>query len=753
MRPGNNELVVYSGDEYSANRPIDFTLVRETLRREWRFPAFGCLIGLVLAIGYLFAVPPLYKSTARILIDRSVNRYLQTNKIVDEPTFDEQELESQVNILMSESIVGPVVRSLDLVNDEEFVGPPNTLLERILNVVSPKQIITESKGQDNGQNNSGASDADDVLGRTVIEAFLKKLTVNREVANVINVTFASEDPKKAARIANAIADVYLATGSESKYKSTRLASQWLEDRLMKLRAQTIEADRALQDYKIANNLINNDRQLLNAEQLSLNTQLAGARVAAAEAKERLDRIRHAMSQGDASATVTDVLSNSVIVKLRSQYTDLSAKAAEIESRVGRGHAAVAKIYEQMDEMRSLIRAEEERIAGSYVSEYQIAKARETELSASVANLLGVAGASSQAQVKMRELESAADTLRSLYNSFLQKFKELDTVPSNTVLVQDARIITRASPPLHSEGVKKSMAVVAGSIMLGLFLGAGAAMAREWAADVFRTPRLVEQVTDAHCVVLPSISPKREQSGSFLRGKQTKPIEEFALDSPYSRFTETLRSVKALISAAQCVDDVKVIGIVSSVANEGKTTIAANLAALMVASSGARTLVIDGDIHMRLLSARLAPEAREGLIESLRDPSRLSSFVCKRERSGLDVLPCVLPARLPNAAELLGSRQMEELLANARNMYDYVIIEIAPIMSVTDIKMIERFIDRFIFIVEWGQTSRNLVLEALGKVGNIRERLIGIVLNKADPESLRRIEAYKGNRFRSYYQEA
>jgi polysaccharide biosynthesis transport protein len=177
-----------------------------------------------------------------------------------------------------------------------------------------------------------------------------------------------------------------------------------------------------------------------------------------------------------------------------------------------------------------------------------------------------------------------------------------------------------------------------------------------------------------------------------------------------------------------------------------------LAALMVASSGARTLIIDGDVHLRNLTASLAPDAREGLIEALVDPSKLSTLVSRRRRSGLDVLPCALSARLPNAAELLGSPEMGQLLIAARKAYDYIVIEIAPIISVVDIKLIERFVDRFIFVVEWGQTGRNLVLEALSEAHVIRERLGGVVLNKADPFALRMMEAYKGDRFGDYYKD-
>jgi succinoglycan biosynthesis transport protein ExoP len=165
---------------------------------------------------------------------------------------------------------------------------------------------------------------------------------------------------------------------------------------------------------------------------------------------------------------------------------------------------------------------------------------------------------------------------------------------------------------------------------------------------------------------------------------------------------------------------------------------------MIASSGARTLIIDSDLHLRKLSSTLAPDAQEGLIEALEDPSRLSEFISKRQRSGLDVLPHASTTRIPNAAELLGSAKMERLLDTARKSYDYIIIEIAPIMSVVDLKMIERFIDGFIFVVEWGQTRRSLVLDALSDAQFIRDRLMGVVLNKADPIALRSIAAYKGD---------
>jgi succinoglycan biosynthesis transport protein ExoP len=695
-----------------------------------------------------------------------VNRYLQTNKIIDEPTFDDAAIGSQIYIVSSESIVVPVVRSMNLAHDSEFVGPPKGDGGETSKL---KEIAKQSIGwvkQSIGWTSGTTLDPDTLLERTAVEHFYRRLTVYREdVANVINVTFASEDPNKAASIANAVAETYIATTLEAKLHSTNIVSQWLQDRLKELKVQASDADRALQNYRIANNLVRTGASPLNSEQIAnLNTQLINARIALAEVKARLDHIVQngetitntvmadvLLNNSGRAGTLSVALNNSDIVRLRSRYRELAERVADVESRVGPQHGVAVKLHAQMADLRKSIREEEQRIADSYANEYRIAKAREGEVAAAVSQSIGEAETNSQSQVTMRELESSAETLRNLYNSFLQKFKEINTIQTQTIPVENARILTSAAPQLQKNYMKPA-AVLAGGLMFGLILGAGAALAREWAADVFRTPKKVEQVTNKACVVLPMVHAKREPGARLWSSAKSLSIEEFILDAPYSRFTESLRNIKALIDTGPRVEGAKVIGVVSSLAREGKTTIAANLAALMVASAGARTLVIDADLHRRLLTAALAPEARQGLIEALNDPSRLASLTFRRERSGLDVLPCALSARLPNAAELLGSVKMEQLLEVARKAYDYIIIEVAPIISVVDIKTIERFIDSFIFVVEWGLTKRSLVLEALSGTSNIRERVTGIVLNKTDPVALRSIEAYKSDRFRNYYEE-
>jgi polysaccharide biosynthesis transport protein len=726
------------------------TQVLATLRRAWRLPVLGALIGLTIAVCYVALAPTLYKSTARIILDTSMSRYLQASKLADAPFFDDAQMASQIYILSSESIILPVIQSLGLANDSEFVGSPISTHPSTWQSI--KNEVKRFKGLLGWGDDAPFITPHDAMEQKALESFLQRLSVYREdVPNVITISFSSKDANKAAEIANAIADTYITSTVENKLKSSQL-----QDRVTNLKAQSGAADRALQDYITANGLVNTNKGSLSSVQLSdLNAQLANARIATAQAKARLDGINQLPSDtkrasgGGGSNTdpkANVALNNADIAKLRSELRDVTARETALESDLGRNHAAVVKLRKQMDELRASIRDQEQLIADTYANDYAMAKTKENELASAVAKLIGEARADNQTQAKLRELESSAETLRALYNSALQKYKEL--LQTESLPTDSARIITKAVPPLYKNN-KKSLAILAGGMMVGFLLGAGAALGREWAAEVFRTPKAVEEWANIHCAILPTIERKRGARG---KGGEPTMLAEYVLDAPFSRFAESLRSVKALIGSAQLMEGAKVIGIVSSLPEEGKTTIAANLAALMVASSGVRTLLIDSDVHLRRLTAELAPDARQGLVEALVEPNRLGSLVVRRKRSGLDILPCVLPSRVPNAAEILGSAKMELLIAEARRTYDYVVIEIAPIMSVADIKFVERFVDKFIFIVEWGQTKRSLVLDALTELQAIRDRILVMVLNKIDALGMQSIEANKGSRFANYYHE-
>ena len=165
------------------------------------------------------------------------------------------------------------------------------------------------------------------------------------------------------------------------------------------------------------------------------------------------------------------------------------------------------------------------------------------------------------------------------------------------------------------------------------------------------------------------------------------------------------------------------------------------------------LLIDGDLRNPSLTKALAPDARIGLVEVLSGQRSLAEVMHTDPETGLRMVPAVLNGRIWHTAEMLSSNAMAALLEAARAEYDYIVIDLPPVVPVVDVRAVAPLIDGFVMVVEWGVTSRDVVKEAIAAVEPLSERMIGIVLNKASPAVLKRLESYKGRYYKSYYRDS
>src|SRR6266404_4550953 len=606
-------------------------------RRGWLYIIAGTIFGLACALVILSTMPPVYKASSRIAFEKTLPRYMQTNKVSNEPIIDDYDTLGQTYVISSESVLLQAIRSLSLANDPNFVGGKDsqTLGSRVRGLL---RNMAEALGYSEPVENQSNDPEKIALGNLV-----RDLTVSREdVASVISVAFSSNDPAKAAAIVNAIVDNYVNDTIASKMKSTNVAGKVVQERVEELKQQAKDAERAILEYKMANNLVGTGTTTLSGEQLAtLQTHMTNARVAMAEAKARMERIAR-----DPDASALFAPDNDLISRLRSELLDLSVRAKDIEGRVGKDHLAVVKVRKRMEEVREAIATEQKRVAGSFSKNYELARAQYDELAAAMSRTMGEEGANSDAKARMRELESAAETLRSLYNQAVQQFSQMNRVEAQPAITPDVRVLMRASPPSQTETSKKRWLIIAGGSIFGFLLGSAIVLARNFPFGVFRTSQQVTQATGLPCAVLPELTGADEQA-SLRTG-------DYVVDWPYSRFSQTLRSIWAAINIAQRESGSKVVCIVSSNPGEGKTTVAINLAAHFGLHSNTRVLVIDADFHRQSLSNRMAPDATVGLREALEEPKALAKFVVRKERLNLDVLPCPASDRLTNAAELLGT---------------------------------------------------------------------------------------------------
>jgi len=222
-----------------------------------------------------------------------------------------------------------------------------------------------------------------------------------------------------------------------------------------------------------------------------------------------------------------------------------------------------------------------------------------------------------------------------------------------------------------------------------------------------------------------------------------------IDSPFSRFSESIRGIKIAADLFGVSKSNKVIAVTSSLPNEGKTTVSTALAQL-IAHSGSRAILLDCDLRNPELSRELAPNASIGLLEILSGKASLEEVTWTDPATKVTFLPCVVKSRVAHSSEILASAATKKLFDQLREIYDYVIVDLSPLAPVVDVRATANLVDSYIFVIEWGRTKIDVVEHALSATRGVYDNLLGVVLNKADINVLSRYESYRGKYYYNRY---
>ncbi|SON58054.1 Tyrosine-protein kinase etk [Hartmannibacter diazotrophicus] len=604
------------------------------------------------------------------------------------------------------------------------------------------------------------ADPDFLRKRLVLEQLLGNIKVQRIGRTyVLTISFTAVDPVVAANVANAVADQYLTDQLESKYEATQRAGDWLQDRIKELRERSIAADNTVQKYRADHGLISANGVLVNEQQLGeINTELVKSRAVTAQSEARYRRIKDIIDTKAMDAAVTESIDSPVIVDLRTKFLDTARRRQDIARRIGEDSEATKAMDRQMDDYRRLIFEELGRIAESYRSDLNIAKANEQSLEKNLQDMVNLNAATNETQVQLRELERESETYRNIYTTFLQRYQE--TIQQQSFPITEARIITRAVPSQKPSAPNPNL-VLAAAMMLGLFVGGVVTSYREYADRVFRTGSQIRaELGTEFFGMLWKVKRRRllinrmkDTDGRRLL-RPASSVYEQAAENPLAASTETLRSIKIAADLAFHSHVAKTIGVVSALPGEGKTVVSKNFASL-VATTGAKTLLIDCDMRNPGLTRAVAGHAEEGLVEAIAEGRPVQELIYEEDKTGLHVLPCVARKRLFHTSELLSSKAMTDILNWARDNYDYVILDLSPLGPVVDVRVIEPEIDGFVFVVAWGETPRRIVRSIINGEKDIAAKCLGVLLNKVDPkrgqayQSIEDKERYM-RRYTNYY---
>lgn len=424
------------------------------------------LLGLALAIVAALLMTPKYVSTAQLFIDPRDLRVLQNdvspNTVGSDPTSITGYLESQARVIASDSIKSRVVERLGLDRDPDFGGASAGFLARLM-------------GADTGPSPKATLYALAALDRTV--------SVRRgERTFVIDISATAQDPDKAAKIANALAEAYLEDQTAVRSEAAQRATTALTGRLEELRNRLRIAEEKAEKYKEANNIVGVGGRSLSEEQLSLNnTQLVAARTRATEAKAKYDQITATRASSIEAGAIPEAVASNTMTALRAQLGAALAREADLVSSLGARHPALAASQSQVRDARRQIADELSRIARAAKAEYDRAVEAERQLARRVDQLTAGQYAAGRASVQLRELEREVESSRAIYDAFLRRARE--TGELGGIDTTNARIISPAMPPLEKSGMSRRTVA-----MLGAFGGGAAGMLLALGLALFAVPR-------------------------------------------------------------------------------------------------------------------------------------------------------------------------------------------------------------------------------------------------------------------------
>ncbi len=741
--------------EYPARRPgghVSFSIsdaavnaVRRTAGMLWRHKLLigaTMLLGTGAAMGVATQMTPLYTAETLVMLEHRKTSVVNFEEVLSGLGADMSVMQSEVAVLKSPTFAEKVVDKLGLVNDPEFnvdlqpppspllvyLNPRNWLPDSWMSPVQGDQPAIELTEDEKAKNRK----------TSVVNAVLENLNVRPQGRSyVLSITFDSEDPRKASTIANTIAQMYLVDQLDEKFKATKRATMWLEERIADVRKEAREAGDAAEAFRARTGLTaSGDARTVSTQQLAeLNTNYVLARTQreAAEAKQR--EVTNLAQSQRSVGTIGDVLGNALVQSLRRQEVELQRQMADANQRYGSRHPAMLTLQSQLRDLQGQMRMEVDKIVAGLNNEVEMARARERTLKASLEELQSKVDDQQKSTVALRTLEREADTAQTMYETLLTRFQEVSS--QNDIQQPDGRVVSQAAIPLLPSQPNKKLILVLAVIASGA-VGVLLAMLVEYFERGFRSPHQFERATGVRGLgIVPTIG-----RWGRLRGSPA----DYAVDKPLSSYAEALQSLRTTLLLANPDGRQRVLLFTSSVPDEGKSSVAGGFARIC-ANAGQRVVIVDCDLRRKGLHRMLGLENTRGLYEVLSGQAQVQDVVQTDPRTSLHVISAGHGSALPQ--DMLGSARMHQLISRLALEYDRVILDSPPVLAVSESKLLAALADQTVFIVRWGKTKRETAMAGLKELVEAGADVVGVLFSQVDARRHAQYEFPDSGRYHGY----
>ncbi|MBB2886373.1 MULTISPECIES: polysaccharide biosynthesis tyrosine autokinase [Pseudomonas] len=703
-------------------------------RAHWKI-AWLVLLACALAMTILSFIPAQYIGSATLLIKEKTPPLLTFQQVTDSSSGTVDYLQTQLALLQSRDLAERAVKKLNLTTNpvtdprqqpQSWFTPREWLANLdlgqwlpALDFLIPQQVTPTETDIFNEVTQN-------LMKRTDVKFVGKSQLLNIEVL--------LPDPDLAAATANAIAQGFIDSQFDNSLKSSQTNASWMNSRLVELRNNLRIAEDKLQAYREEQGLVDvGGVATISANELEMTgNRMIDARRNLAEAESRYRQVQ-ALSNGDLSrlSSVPAVLSNALVQKFQAQQAKAQAKVEELSGRYGPKHptliAALAELRTATDSLRLQVR----QVVASIEQDYQLAKASESSLHKSFNSNKTQIQDISRKEFQLRELQREVDSSRALYETFITRLKE--TAATSDMDSTKARIVDPAIVPLEPSKPRKTLIMVIVAIAAAL-IGMALALISEARNKTFKTDEAVESTLN---IPLLSVVP-------LVTKRSRRQLARLFDDNEHPRFCETIRNLRTWLMLHGGEKPSQVVLVASTMADEGKSTIANNLAYSLALLE--RVLLIDADMRRSSLSLNFDfPADSPGLANVLAGTARLED--CIRTVGNLDMLPAGKLA--PPPLDLLSSPCLAPLLEALKSRYQRIIIDSPPAQMVSDALLLAKHSDAVIYVIKAESTPVSQVQKCLAILQQSHAPVFGVVLNQVDLRKARKQGYSHSDTFQNY----
>ena len=694
-------------------------------RSKWRILLLATLIAILSAF-IVLNMKQVFSAKATLLIEAQQAKAVKIEEVYGMNSAQQEYYLTQFEILKSRTIAETVITRLKLAEHPDYA--PKESITDIIKGWLP--FLPSANNEEKTAEQLGLERREKLLAK-----FIENLTVEPvRKTQLVNIYFESHDPKLAADVANAIGETYIDSQLEAKMGITQKANTWLGGRLGELRQRLDDSEKAMQEFRLREGLIDvaGVRSLGSQELERLGVELTAARSKKAQVDSFIRVIaQYGKNNVDKLESLPEITAHPSVQNVKKEVVTAERKVSELSKTYGPKHPKLLAVKSELATVQENLREQIRKLIAGIENESQTEGQNLASLEAEMARAKGQYQDVSGKEAEYQRLQREVETNRQLFDTFMSRQKETEVAGNFDSAI--ARFTDRAISATEPIKPKRKLIVIL-AFVAALGFGVVVAFVMESLNDTIKTTQDVETVLQQRSL---GIIPK------LMEQKTLSEFNRTFFDTENRPFSEAVRSIRTSLALLALDRPLQLLVVTSSVPEEGKSTVSSNLSFAFAQLES--VLLIDADMRKPTIAKRFAlPAFQPGLANYLTETESLNDCIVRDEQSGVDILPAgTIPI---NRLELLAHPRFLALLQELKGRYTKIIIDTPPVQAVSDALMIARLADAVVMVVKADHSRSGFIQNSLAKLIQSHAKLYGVVLNDLD---VKKAERYYGSY--GYYQ--